>query len=359
MLTKIVPLAAAILISSAVNATSDDFNSAYQQYLDAVESGSNVEEFAKQAYQLGVEKFGDNSINAANLAINYANSIKNTNKEQRKERASLYEQALDIFRNRESNEPLMQVDPLFGLAASSQNWRSAANYIDKAISLTQQTNHPKLVADSQIDAAQLLIQQYGYDRDAMIKARKYLDQAQEYYQNNVADNTIDNIKLRFNQAVNSAKLNHKNESIDHLLSVVKVFDDNFDADHPIELKAHSMLVELYERSGERDQATKHCLAIAQMSPWQDTQQQTPLYRVEPKFPISAAKRMASGNVVLNILIDEAGFVQSADVVSSEGHSDFKKEALKAVRKWRYAPKFEEGKAVQAETTVQLDFRINS
>ena len=36
---------------------------------------------------------------------------------------------------------------------------------------------------------------------------------------------------------------------------------------------------------------------------------------------------------------------------------FEKEALKAIEKWRYAPKFEDGRAVLAKTKVQLDFKI--
>lgn len=43
---------------------------------------------------------------------------------------------------------------------------------------------------------------------------------------------------------------------------------------------------------------------------------------------------------------------------SEGGSGFEKESLKAIKKWRYAPKFVDGKAVAAPSTVQLDYTLS-
>lgn len=58
-------------------------------------------------------------------------------------------------------------------------------------------------------------------------------------------------------------------------------------------------------------------------------------------------------------ITQSGFVENIKVLKSEGGSAFEREAVKAMEKWRYAPKFENGQAVVASAKVQLDFKIGS
>ena len=48
---------------------------------------------------------------------------------------------------------------------------------------------------------------------------------------------------------------------------------------------------------------------------------------------------------------------NATIIESSGGKDFHKSALAALKKWRYAPKFEEGKAVNSDASVQLDFKM--
>lgn len=46
------------------------------------------------------------------------------------------------------------------------------------------------------------------------------------------------------------------------------------------------------------------------------------------------------------------------MVIRKGGALFEKESIEALNKWRYAPKFENGKAVEAQSSVQLDYTIN-
>lgn len=57
-------------------------------------------------------------------------------------------------------------------------------------------------------------------------------------------------------------------------------------------------------------------------------------------------------------VTPTGFVDNVAVLESKGGKAFEVEAIKAMKKWRYAPKFEDGHAVASTTQVQLDFKIN-
>ncbi|WP_105189209.1 energy transducer TonB [Pseudoalteromonas sp. T1lg48] len=359
MLKAILPLAVSALLSTSVSAQGDDFSQSYQKYNEAVAAGKPAGEYAKEAYELGVEKFGKDSVNAANLAINYAGTLGVHSKELREQRRGLYQQALSILTKDKQTSELTLIDPLFGLAKSADEWKSAVEYLEKAIEIAKESDKPKFVADIQVNAAEVLIQRHRFRRAAMIQARVYLDEAEGNYDGKLAQDTVEYVRLNLNQAFAEASKRNVNHAIERLLNVVNVFDDNFEFDHTIELQAHSMLVELYEAKGESDNATEHCLAIAKMRPWTADAEQTPLYRVHPKYPVAEAKKGKNGWVEMQITIDSAGFVEQAEILDSEGGAGFELESRKAVEQWRYAPKFENGQPVAATTKVRLDFKLGS
>lgn len=85
----------------------------------------------------------------------------------------------------------------------------------------------------------------------------------------------------------------------------------------------------------------------------------PLVRITPKYPITAARDGKEGWVQLGFTISEIGTVISPYIINSEPKRTFDKEALRALRKWKYKPKMVEGKAVQqANQSIQLDFKLN-
>jgi len=86
---------------------------------------------------------------------------------------------------------------------------------------------------------------------------------------------------------------------------------------------------------------------------------TPLVRITPKYPISAARDGKEGWVQLGFTISEIGTVISPYIINSEPKRVFDKEALRALRKWKYKPKMVEGRAVQqAGQSIQLDFKLD-
>lgn len=85
---------------------------------------------------------------------------------------------------------------------------------------------------------------------------------------------------------------------------------------------------------------------------------TPLVRVEPRFPTEALRQGIVGWVVLNFSIDETGSVTDISVVAAEPRNIFDREAIRALRRWKYQPQLVEGKPIkQNNLQVQLDFQL--
>ncbi len=85
----------------------------------------------------------------------------------------------------------------------------------------------------------------------------------------------------------------------------------------------------------------------------------PIVRVNPKYPIDAAREGKEGWVVLSFTINEIGAVTDIKIVNSEPKRIFDKAAKQALRKWKYRPKSVNGKTIKQENlTVQLDFTLN-
>lgn len=77
--------------------------------------------------------------------------------------------------------------------------------------------------------------------------------------------------------------------------------------------------------------------------------------VEPVYPPLAKLTKLQGTVVLEIRIDEAGEV--SDVKVQSGPPLLVPAAVRAVKQWRYKPFTEDGKPVEAETTIEVPFSL--
>ncbi|WP_337878660.1 energy transducer TonB [Rheinheimera sp.] len=86
----------------------------------------------------------------------------------------------------------------------------------------------------------------------------------------------------------------------------------------------------------------------------------PLVRIEPKYPVQAARDGIQGWVKLSYSIDSAGQVTNVQVLEAEPKRVFEREAIRALQQWKYQPQMTEGKAVaQHGLVVQLDFGLDA
>lgn len=332
------------------------FKTAYENYLAAQKTPEGAKVQAELAYQLGVKLFGEQADNTANLAVNYANEMASHNKKNNEQRFTLYQQAYNVLVANYNENHLAVMDALLGMAESAPSAYKSADYFSQLIDIANQNKDPKLAADMKFAAAQHLASNHSADK--YITAKTYLEEADAYYQANLPENAIERVKADFLVAAFAEGSKDYDKAISRLNRVVTIFDQALEFDHNTELNAHSKLVALYEKIGESDQATKHCIAIAKMVPWKENQEQTPLYRENPEYPMSKVKQRRNGSVQMEFDVTESGFVKNIKVLKSEGGTAFEKKAVEAMEKWRYAPKFENGQAVVATSQVQLDFKIN-
>ena len=71
----------------------------------------------------------------------------------------------------------------------------------------------------------------------------------------------------------------------------------------------------------------------------------PLVRVDPDYPPRARQRGIEGYVDLEFTIGPTGAVEDPRVIGANPTGVFDEAALRAVRRWRYNPKLEDGVAV--------------
>lgn len=96
--------------------------------------------------------------------------------------------------------------------------------------------------------------------------------------------------------------------------------------------------------------------IAQSMP--SNHQAIPLNRVRPQYPIRALKRNIEGYVILAFTIDSRGRPIDITIVEAKPNNVFEREALKALRHWKYQPKLVDGIAVeQPNQRVTIEFRL--
>jgi len=77
----------------------------------------------------------------------------------------------------------------------------------------------------------------------------------------------------------------------------------------------------------------------------------------PDYPERERRRGREAEVVLAVAVDRDGNVQNVALRRPSRYAAFNREALRAVRKWRFEPARRLGVAVASETEVTVEFRL--
>ncbi|MDH3518943.1 MAG: energy transducer TonB [Myxococcales bacterium] len=85
----------------------------------------------------------------------------------------------------------------------------------------------------------------------------------------------------------------------------------------------------------------------------------PLVRVQPQYPERARQRGLEGWVEVEFTISTAGTVKNPRVTNYYPSTIFNRAALRAIRKWKYNPKIEDGQPVERPgVKVRLTFEMD-
>ena len=80
----------------------------------------------------------------------------------------------------------------------------------------------------------------------------------------------------------------------------------------------------------------------------------PTYKVAPLYPQAARNARIEGSVVMHAIIDIDGSIQQLRITS--GDPSLAASAMDAVKKWRYRPYLLDGKPVEVETNIIVNFK---
>jgi periplasmic protein TonB len=81
-----------------------------------------------------------------------------------------------------------------------------------------------------------------------------------------------------------------------------------------------------------------------------------LRRTTPAYPPIAKAARAQGSVVVQITVDEEGYVISSSAIS--GHPLLRQAAAVSLRQWRFAPTALSGQPVKVSGVVTVNFSLD-
>ena len=82
-------------------------------------------------------------------------------------------------------------------------------------------------------------------------------------------------------------------------------------------------------------------------------------RIPPQYPYRAQRRGIEGWVKVSLLITEQGTVQDVVVVDAQPEGVFDNAAIRAVSKWKFKPRIENGKAVAVRAEQVVTFKLDN
>ncbi len=80
-----------------------------------------------------------------------------------------------------------------------------------------------------------------------------------------------------------------------------------------------------------------------------------IHKIMPEYPPSCKQENISGKVIMQVSIDEQGFVSNVDILNSP-HSDLGSAATDAIKQWKFEPVTKNGKPISVKFPVIVDFK---
>lgn len=356
---RVLATVTAIMLSSSVvmaDAKSDKqaFREAYKAFKVAMSEGDRgtALEHGKLAYEYGEKIYGPDHKNTATLLLNYGRLVWRDDEAEK-----LLEDAVSRYEKLYGEDAEKLIDPLIELAARSAGIGTlgvSRKHYRRALKLAEKYYPDDAFIKGQIllEMGKVALQESG-SRDAL----EYLMEAQELLKHVEGPAAEENL-AQANFQIGKYKMVEKEyaEAEAALLSSLGVFEE-IAPDSRMTMTNHAFLIRVYEEQGMRENATKHCKAIGSKTPVNPDQNYMPIYRAAPTYPTAARKMGKEGYAIVELTVDKNGFVKDPVVVESRGHNGFLTASLDAAKLHRYAPRFENGQAVETKG-VRYKFSYN-
>jgi len=324
------------------------FKKAYTDYQAALAGNNNTALYfaAKKAYEIGLKAFGDTHTNTANLALNYAQAANGAGKKDDAQKA--INTAEKLYKSIYGEDSREMVDIYIEKAKANlevfEDRRAGKRYYNKALKLAQKHYEKDSLLEGVIrsEIGEILL----YDAQAkeaishFRKAAKILEQHGEVAKTYLARTNFSTGKYYL------ADKKHK-KATKALNASLSVYEE-LAPSAQVTLANHAILIRAYEEQGLSEKATEHCRAIGAASPQDPNQDYKPVYFSNPIYPRSAQSAGSEGYTIVELTVDADGFVKNPKIIESKGTTAFHKASIEAAKKFRYAPRFENGEAVATD-----------
>ncbi|MCK0068594.1 energy transducer TonB [Kordiimonas laminariae] len=358
-LTSIVAICIAFTAPAVADNHSEEkgtFKQAYAAYQTAVKTGTKEDKIstALKAYKLGKTVYQNDPETLAKLAINYGL----TEDQPHKAITALkhaYKLREDIYG--ENSPELAPLLIYIGNAKARRDRRfdfySEFARAGKVVKNTYGANSTEYARFN------LEIGKTAYrhqDRSAI----KYLNRAEAIFSMDANNaNKEDHALSKLWQGKYYLADENFIKATDALLYSLSVFEET-SPNAEITLTNHAHLIEAYEQRNLRNEATAHCQAIGRAQPQADDQDYLPVFGKQPTYPRVALDRAQEGYAIVELTVDEEGFVKNPMILESEGGKYFETASLRAINEFRYIPRFEDGKPVETNNvTYKFSYKMRN
>ena len=308
---------------------------------------------AKELYEAGSKLYAAEDITLGILAIYYANAL--NNRLPNNESIPLFEQAISIYKGAEEvpQKKLINAYVEFGkFYYQFFNKRiKGKSYFNKALDVAEKNNDKLQIASTKLDIGKIFLSYGTKSKNMTNKARKYIESSYTVFKEAGIPKQIE-----ASFWAGKANLFAKKEKLaaNYFEKTINSASDKQVEQH-YSMASHAFLVVIYSKLGDEEKATEHSQIIGKNQIWDDTVEPKPLYVVSSLYPRKAIKNKKEGFVTMKFTIDKNGFAKNVSVANSSGDKAYEEDSIITIKKWRFAPKFENGIPVEAEANFTMSF----
>ena len=317
-----------------------DFRTAYQAYQRHVKAGDigKATEMAAESYRLGLKVYGKKSPDAARLAVNYAKLLNDAGDTQRARK--VLKGKLKVMEDRYGKDAVELVLPLIELGRSGydpRNPQKGLDHFQRASTLLDQQENELYRAKKNFDIVTILLK-----RGRGIDSRAFVEKAHSVYSRRLQPRDFRLGLTSYHMGLWAASDGGHAESVEHFNAALTAFRTGDGKMGSLERTVRIQLVSSFENLQQHESATEHCLALGSNQAWQTPV--SPVFSTKPVVPPAVIEDGLTGEVTLAFAVDEKGFVVNPEIANSTAEV-FDPIALDMIRRFRYAPRFVDGKPV--------------
>nr|WP_010132796.1 energy transducer TonB [Microbulbifer agarilyticus] len=323
----------------------------YAAYQQALESGgrSEILDSAKKVYVYTRDNHPETSKSRAASALNYGEAL--LLDWQYSAAHDVLVDAVGFFEDIYGEEALELVDPLILYAQAyagaykyrdsrgSRGYRKIVKRAQKLVK-THRGKESYLYGKVTLEAARI-----GVDIAEDFRATRIAKEAYRIFTEVHSDQVFDRYLATFYMGKHLMAIDSNKKAEPYILEALDIATSDQEKSNRFELTARAFLVELYEKIGDQARSTEQCQLIGKKSPFDMDGEPKPIFKPVLKYPESMLRVGKSARVVANFTVDANGFATDIKFRDEPETSPFAQEARTYLEKSRYAPRFEDGVAV--------------